>query len=177
MSLFGGNWARNNEAPTKDASATNIGAALKEPDEKLKNKEKEQKMNIDNGVRQIPLEERLKIHEIGKATVEQHYSIQLTKKEYEVLLKLINKELEVEKETSIESLVEHAKKLKKFALEMYPKDEGNLDVYVDEDEKRVNFEYKSGDPYWNRMRETQVLLKFFSSENKKEDKVSRRIYV
>jgi hypothetical protein len=177
MSLFGGNWARNNEAPTKDASATNIGAALKELDEKLENKEKEQKMTIDNGVGQIPLEERLKIHEIGKATVEQHYSIQLTKKEYEVLLKLINKELEVEKETSIESLVEHAKKIKKLAIEMYPDEAGVIEVYVDEDTKLVEYSCRGPDRYWNNIHREKVFLKLNVDSYKKEDKVSRRIYV
>jgi hypothetical protein len=128
-------------------------------------------MSIDDGIR-ITREQILDMIE------NRAYNLLVTPEEGRIIRKLINKELEVEKETSIESLIEHAKKLKKFALEMCPKDVGNLDVYVDEDSKKVNFVYKTGDPFWNRMHETQVLLKFFASENKSEkDKVSRRIYV
>jgi hypothetical protein len=107
------------------------------------------------------------------------YNLLVYPEEGRIIRKLINKELEVEKETSIESLIERAKELKKAALERFPKDAENFEIYVDEDTRRIEMKFLNSDSFWNNTKIAEVIMKCWKSDKEKseKDKVSRRIYV
>lgn len=108
---------------------------------------------------------------------ERNYTVKLTASEHLFFKKWLKDQMKTEKENSLDSVVEWAKRYKAKAVELYPDKE--IECWVDEDTKRMHFEVKSSDKFWTNTTTAQVLIKVRQALDKedKQDKIQKRIYV
>lgn len=101
--------------------------------------------------------------------------VYLTKGQLNVLQSLIREREELELDDNIDSLVEKAKEYRKIATEIYPKDK--VEIWVDEDEKRINCRFPDYDNFWNNLKIAELIIQFHNKKKATNDKPNRRIYV